>query len=42
MDAEAWQGCGEGKQFFWRWNFGEGWVLRLGEGAAKVIFFLEI
>ena len=32
---------GEGKKF-WRRNFSEGWVLRLGVGAAKVNNFLEM
>jgi len=40
MDAEAQHGCGEGKRFFWRWNFSVGWILRLGVGAAKVNKFL--
>jgi len=30
------------KKKFWRRNFGEGWVLRLGVGAAKVNNFLEM
>jgi len=30
------------KKIFWRRNFGEGWVLRLGVGAAKVNNFLEM
>jgi len=30
------------KKKFWRRNFGEGWVLRLGVGVAKVNNFLEM